>query len=95
MKMKVDTRAIESMLNNNKTLADKVLKSAYKYFVASTPIRTGNARSHTTLSGNTIEASYPYAQRLDDGYSKQSPEGMTNPTEQFIQDEVNRQLKGK
>lgn len=58
---------------------------ATKVFIKNTPIRTGNARRNTKLKGkNVIHARYPYAQRLDEGYSKQSPEGMVKPTEEFI-----------
>lgn len=49
-------------------------------FVSLTPIKTGNARSHTKLVNNsTIEANYPYAVPLDKGHSKQAPNGMTQP----------------
>jgi hypothetical protein len=58
---------------------------AYNYFVSVTPKDTGNARRKTTLKGNTIEANYPYAQRLDKGWSKQAPRGMVQPTIRFIQ----------
>lgn len=58
----------------------KVTNYAYKTFVKKTPIRSGNARRKTRLQGNTIDAAYPYAQRLEEGYSKQAPDGMTEPT---------------
>lgn len=60
-------------------------EEAYKFFVKTTPIRSGNARRKTRLRGDTIEANYPYAVPLDEGRSKQAPDGMTKPTEQFIQ----------
>ena len=45
-----------------------------------TPIKTGNARNHTSLKNNsTIVGDYSYAQRLDDGFSKQAPKGMIKP----------------
>ena len=63
-------------------------------FIKNTPIDKGNARRSTKLQNNTIIADYPYSQRLEDGYSKQAPRGMVEPTEQWIQKEVNRRLKG-
>lgn len=60
-------------------------KEAKKEFVKNTPIRSGRARRSTRLNKNTIEANYPYAKRLEEGYSKQAPEGMVKPTEEFIQ----------
>lgn len=67
----------------------KIPQDAYQFFVAQTPVRTGNARRNTSLRNDTIFADYVYAQRLDDGYSSQAPRGMTIPTEEY----VNRQIK--
>jgi len=69
-------------------------KEAYDYFKRETPIRSGNARSNTRLQGDEIWADYAYAQRLDAGYSSQSPRGMTKPTEKFIQEYIKKQAKG-
>ncbi len=69
-------------------------KEAYEYFRDITPVRTGNAQRRTRLSGDEIRADYAYAQRLDDGWSRQAPRGMTEPTERFIQDYINKQAKG-
>lgn len=60
-------------------------KEAYDYFVSITPKDQGNARRSTQLKGSTIHANYPYAQRLDEGYSKQASKGMTEPTGKFIE----------
>lgn len=49
-------------------------------FVSVTPKRSGNARRKTQLRGDTIHADYPYASRLEDGWSKQAPTGMSEPT---------------
>jgi hypothetical protein len=69
----------------------KMAKDAYRVFGANTPIRTGNARRNTHLFQDTIEADYPYAQRLDEGYSKQRPNGMTKPTLEFLKNYVRKQ----
>ena len=81
------TRRIQRQLNR---LPDE----AYDVFYKETPIRTGNARSKTRLRGNTIDANYPYAQRLDDGYSRQSPRGMILPTMQYLRKRL-RQIIGR
>lgn len=83
-----DIKAIQQKL-------DKLPQEAYKEFVKNTPIRTGNARRKTKLSKDTIEAKYPYAQKLDEGYSSQSPDGMTKPTEQFVNKRMKQILKGR
>lgn len=73
---------------------DTLAKEAYEYFHDITPIRSGNARNRTRLQQNEIQANYAYAQRLDDGWSRQAPRGMTAPTEKFIRDYINKQAKG-
>ena len=69
-------------------------QEAYDYFRDVTPIRSGNARRRTRLVGDEIRANYAYAQRLDSGWSRQAPDGMTTPTERFIRDYINKQAKG-
>ena len=59
-------------------------RQAYDYWVMTTPKRSGNARRRTRLRQDTIESNYPYAQRLDEGWSKQAPKGMSDPTTQYI-----------
>ena len=58
-------------------------------------MRSGNARRKTRLSGNKIIAGYNYAQKLDEGYSRQAPDGMTKPTEEFIKKRMTQIIKGK
>ena len=70
-------------------------KEAFVQFVKDTPIRSGNARRKTKLIGNKIVAGYNYAQKLDEGFSKQAPDGMTAPTEDFIKNRIAQILKGK
>ena len=73
---------------------NKLPDEAYDVFRDETPIRTGNARRKTRLRGDVIDANYPYAGRLDDGYSRQSPMGMVQPTLQFLRKRV-RQIIGR
>lgn len=71
-------------------------REAYGVFYSNTPIKTGNARRKTRLENNdTIAANYPYAKRLDEGYSKQSPEGMVTPTEKFLRKRIREILRKK
>jgi hypothetical protein len=64
-------------------------------FTPIAPVNGGNARRNTNLRGNTVIADYPYAQRLEDNYSKQTKgQGIIAPTEQAIQKEVDSRLKG-
>jgi len=64
---------------------------AHKYFVENTPIDEGNARRNTKKENNEIIADYPYAQRLEEGYSDQAPEGMSKPTIEQVRDYIFRE----
>jgi hypothetical protein len=63
---------------------------AYPVFMSNTPRRTGNAQSNTILRKDAIEANYPYAKRLDEGYSNLKPDGMTKPTAKWFQQYIRR-----
>lgn len=63
-----------------KQLPKNIAKAAYEYFKKVTPKRSGNAKRRTRLNKQVIQAQYPYAKRLDKGWSKQAPDGMTEPT---------------
>jgi len=78
-------------------LARTLPTEAHVEFKDVTPIRTGNAKRNTnfksTASGGTITANYNYANQLNKGKSRQAPQGMTDPTIDFIRDKVKRTLK--
>jgi flagellar motor switch protein FliG len=76
-------------------LLDQVPKQAYDYFKSITPIRSGNARRKTYLNNDTIQAAYPYAEKLDKGYSKQATSGMSNPTKIIVKRIVDRIIRKK
>lgn len=72
---------------------DKIAKEVFSYFKSITPIDKGNARKNTKLNGDTIHANYPYATRLDTGYSKQAKDGMSKPTLEKLSELVKNNLK--
>lgn len=92
MTINVDIGSALHQLNLNARAVDNIKREAADYFHDITPIRSGNARRNTRLSGDEIVANYPYAQRLDNGWSKQAPMGMTKPTEKKIQELVDREV---
>ena len=101
---KFNSRNMSNMIKEIKKELKKVPQEAYDFFVKTTPIKTGNARSKTKLKNGVIQADYAYAEVLDKGRhmttrgargSDQAPEGMTKPTEKFIQDRVNKIFRGK
>lgn len=73
--------------------AQNLCNIAYPVFIRNTPIRTGYARAHTQKSSTEISARYPYAQRLDQGWSRQSPNGMVKPTLEFVNKYIQRELR--
>jgi hypothetical protein len=87
--------SISKSINGMLQKIDKLPREAYQEFVKDTPIRSGNARRKTKLSGNKIIAGYNYAQKLDEGFSRQAPDGMTKPTEEFIKKRMTQIIKGK
>jgi hypothetical protein len=72
----------------------QIAKQGLAEYQRLTPIRSGNARRKTTASGNSIQANYAYAGRLDEGYSKQAPKGMTEPFEVWLEKHVDKIVKG-
>jgi hypothetical protein len=88
MAITLNMSEVNKMFSEAEKVAQTLPKEAYDYFVESTPIRTGNARRSTSLRGSTVDANYAYAERLDQGYSRQAPKGMSQPTEKFLQKRI-------
>jgi hypothetical protein len=70
-------------------LLDEALTLVKEY----TPVQSGYARSQVVKQGDSIVADYPYAARLDQGYSKQAPEGFTKPTIEQLQKDTNKYIR--
>jgi hypothetical protein len=71
-----------------------VESTVFKTARANTPVLTGNAkrnwqRQNNKRKGFTVENRVPYIERLDQGYSRKKPKGMTGPT----LTEINRRTK--
>tara|TARA_R110000772_G_scaffold17682_5_gene49191 strand:+ start:1226 stop:1522 length:297 start_codon:yes stop_codon:yes gene_type:complete len=72
----------KSVLDIVKDVEDTVYATAR----ANTPVLTGNAKRNwqrtkkTNKTGFTVENRVPYIERLDAGYSRKKPKGMTGPT---------------
>lgn len=93
MKVTKTKDAMTASLRRIQSQLDKIPQQAYNFFVKVTPKRTGNARRKTKLVKDEIQAQYPYAERLDEGYSKQAPDGMSKPTEKFIDDRLKQIMR--
>lgn len=85
---------VVKMLDKLEDMAPDVMEDAGVYFRNATPVRTGNARNLTKTQDTTIHARYGYAKRLNDGYSRQAPQGMTDPTIKEMKKLVRNYIRG-
>ena len=76
---------IEILLDESK-LADE----GAKFMKSITPEQSGNAKRNTNANGNMIEAKYPYAKRLDEGWSKQNQIGLIKPTIDHLEELIRK-----
>jgi len=93
MTVRLTKNSMSASLDKIKQSLVQLPNDAFKYWVNATPIRTGNARKSTRLQGNKIQANYPYAVPLDKGSSKQAPQGMTKPTEKFVEQQLRKIIR--
>ena len=98
MGLRVDTREVDKMFEDLMDMDKDVMADAFETFKESTPEDTGYAKNTATKlkkkkKNYYIHAQYPYAKRLDEGWSKKKPKGMTAPTERKIDDLVAQYIK--
>jgi hypothetical protein len=74
-------------------ILEKLPSVAYDIWIKNTPKKSGNARRKTQLKGRTIHADYAYAKRLNEGLSKQSPNGMSEETSKALDAYLTRNLR--
>ena len=89
---KVNTKEVERLLDKLDTVAEEVIDLAYPILKNNTPVRQGNARNRTKQQGLTIKSDYPYADKLNNGWSKQAPKGFTEPTIKFMERFINARV---
>lgn len=95
-KFKIDKRAVDKLFGQLEELPSTVMEEGGKYFKGITPVRSGNARNSTSTDAKAknpvIKAKYGYAARLDEGWSKQAPKGMSKPTEDKLDELVDKYI---
>ena len=84
--LKINKKDLDKLQKDINKAIVKSMDQTFVFFKMKTPIDTGNARSKTTYDQRTltIRGAYPYAERLDNGYSRQAPRGMTEPSLVFL-----------
>ena len=92
MRIRIDDSQTKRLLNQLDDIVEDSWKSAGRKFREVTPVRTGNARNNTYQRGEVIAGDYAYAARLDEGWSKQAPNGMVEPTVEHFVDELNAKV---
>lgn len=102
MSITVDRSGVNRIFSQLPRIADSVWQDAGVVFKQETPVRSGNARRRTATSKTKITANYPYAGVLDEGRgyrdgqmrgSQQAPDGMTKPTLDYIEKELQKRVK--
>lgn len=90
--LKITDLQFKDKLSDLSDIQSRAMPRVYQEFLRLTPIDKGNARSHTQIRSDKVEANYPYAEVLDAGRgyrdgqmrgSEQAPGGMTAPTKEF------------
>ena len=94
IKLRLENDGILASLRQRQSALDRLPQEMYNVFVKTTPKDTGNARRQTKLRSNVIDANYPYAQPLDQGWSRQAPTGMTQPTLKYAANRLDKIFKG-
>lgn len=95
-KFKIDKRAVDKLFGQLEDLPETVMEEGGEYFKSITPVASGNARNRTKTNAKAknpvIKAGYGYADRLDTGWSKQAPKGMSKPTEDKLDQLVDKYI---
>ena len=77
--LRVNKKDVNKLMESLEDLPEDIQEVMVATFRDETPIRSGTARSKTRRTGKGVLADYPYADRLDNGWSKQAPDGMSTP----------------
>lgn len=97
-RLTINDRQVVKLFEQLTEMPQATIKEGGKVFKAKTPVKSGNARSKTKTrigrGGNDsrIEANYPYADKLNAGWSGQAPAGMSNPTMQQMDTFVSKYI---
>lgn len=85
---KLTPNRIGPRLDQVRAFMNELPRDMHEEFVNNTPIRTGNAKRSTDFKSNEIQGNYNYANRLNKGWSRQAPNGMTDPTIEYARQRV-------
>lgn len=86
MGMKINDNVFEKRMKKLEELPHLTMDKSFNTYRNTTPIRSGNARNKTKQNKLKFRSNYPYAGRLDEGWSKQAPKGFSDPTIDYIEE---------
>lgn len=93
MGIKVDSKVFDKRMKKLSGLPSYLLKDALILTKENTPVASGNARNKTIIQGDKIVSNYGYAGKLNEGYSKQAPQGFTKPTIEQLNSDANKFIR--
>jgi|TARA_R100001198_G_C5239063_1_gene216414 hypothetical protein len=93
MAIKINAKVFEKRMNKLAGLPSYLVDEALDITKENTPVASGNARNKTIKKGNKIVSNYAYAGRLNDGYSRQAPQGFTKPTIEQLDDQAEKYIR--
>ncbi len=97
VKLKINQKDLRDLQKDINKAIDTATEDTYEFYKKITPIRGGNARNKTKYKQSAkqavINANYPYAKRLDEGYSKQAPRGMSKPSLKQLERELSNEFR--
>jgi len=97
VKMQVNQRDLRQLQKEINHAVDESTEDTYEFYKKATPSDGGNARRNTKYKEFTnkaeIRGDYPYAKRLDEGYSRQAPRGMSKPSLKYLEKTLDRMFR--
>lgn len=92
--IKADFSKLRSRSQRQQLLLKRLPKEFEKVVVEETPIDSGHARRNTRLQNSNngngiIRSNYAYARRLNEGWSKQAPQGFVKPALEWLNNRIN------
>jgi len=93
MGIRINTTVFDKRMKELAGLPSYLVDEALKITKENTPVASGNARNKTIKKGNKIVSNYAYAGRLNEGYSKQAPQGFTQPTIEQLDDKASKYVR--
>jgi hypothetical protein len=93
MGIKINAKVFDKRMKELAGLPSYLVNEALKITKDNTPVASGNARKKTIKKGNKIVSNYAYAGRLNEGYSKQAPQGFTKPTIEQLDDKTQKYVR--